>query len=110
MPLDHEVGKPTNNYAYKRMLEHFGFDPEKSHHVADILRAIDAAKAEASNNAFKLPSWVKVDERLPTESTHVLATFKNGDIEINWFEGGDWWGTDRGDEPTHWMPLPEPPK
>jgi len=38
-----------------------------------------------------------------------MATFANGDIEINWFEGGDWWGTDRGDEPTHWMSLPEAP-
>jgi len=69
--------------------------------------AIGAALAQLES---KLPSWVKVGERLPTESTHVLATFANGDIEINWFEGGDWWGTDRGDEPTHWMPLREAPK
>lgn len=58
----------------------------------------------------KLPSWVNADARKPDESTHVLATFKNGDYEIVWFEAGDWWGTDRGDEPTHWMPLPEQPK
>ena len=57
----------------------------------------------------KLPRWIDATDRKPDESTHVLATFKNGDIEINWFEGGDWWGADRSDEPTHWMPLPSSP-
>jgi hypothetical protein len=64
---------------------------------------------EAAIRRYAAPSWIDAEARKPDESTHVLAAFKNGDIEIAWFEGGDWWGSDRGDEPTHWMPLPITP-
>jgi hypothetical protein len=68
------------------------------------------ALKEFDNLALKLPSWRKVADSLPADGTHTLATFRNGDIEMMWFENGDWWGSDRPDEPIHWMPLPEPPK
>lgn len=36
-----------------------------------------------------------------------LLTFK---IELDYGNAGGWVFTDRDDMPTHWMPLPEPPK
>lgn len=39
------LGHPTNNYLFNRMLQYFGFDPEQKHHVADVLKAIDAKRS-----------------------------------------------------------------
>ena len=64
-----------------------------------------------------LPKWISVNERLPEENFEVLMLFKHN-MAVGWYGGeGDWYSnTDDGyyascdGEPTHWMPLPEPPK
>lgn len=60
-----------------------------------------------------IPQWVSVKERLPEIGDHVLVS--NGGFVCESFldKEGEW---QRGGarlffmKPTHWMPLPEPPK
>ena len=67
------------------------------------------------------PRWIPVSERLPETGVDVLVKFPQNmavaSIDIGeWVvNSGDGWCTDinlAGGEknPTHWMPLPEPPK
>ncbi len=64
--------------------------------------------------------WIPVSERLPEPSSseyedgvRVLAWSQGNGIDPAWFyrdsESGDRWSWDSTTEPTHWMPLPEPP-
>jgi hypothetical protein len=67
-------------------------------------------------------SWIPLKEHLPEKHKYVLARFKNNDMAVVcWFDGGkdvllwkvmtdDGFCSDLESEPTHWMPLPEPPK
>ena len=83
--------------------------------------------AEDFNGAVELlhkrskPRWIPVTERLPETGVDVLVKFPQNmavaSIDIGeWVvNSGDGWCTDinlAGGEknPTHWMPLPEPPK
>ena len=66
--------------------------------------------------------WIPVTERLPEVNKYVLGYFKDGSMTAVCFFGIDehmtfWractdegWEADCDSEPTHWMPLPEPPK
>lgn len=62
-----------------------------------------------------MPEWISVKDRLPTQKSYVLVYTICPNVECQvWFydENGHWYdecGWSRG-EPTHWMPLPEPPK
>ncbi len=64
--------------------------------------------------------WIPVSERLPPppaseweDGVRVLAWSKGNGIDPAWFyrdsEYGDRWSWDSTTQPTHWMPLPEPP-
>lgn len=77
------------------------------------------------------PRWVRCEERLPKDQSPVLVfvppheeydDYYYGYVGMAYFtysaKGGFWCGTDGNlygavgmiHSPTHWMPLPEPPK
>lgn len=57
-----------------------------------------------------MSEWIDVRDRLPEERVHVLAysMYRKAYAE-DWQVGGEWFGHSSWN-PTHWMPLPEPPK
>ena len=66
--------------------------------------------------------WISVEERLPKREEYVLVRYQNNDMIVACVFDRDecmtfWraqtdegWCCDCDTEPTHWMPLPEPPK
>ena len=62
------------------------------------------------------PHWIPVTERLPKKDQEVLVCLFRDNPHIAWHDGEYWCTEDfRLDEPddwqpTHWMPLPEPPE
>ena len=80
-----------------------------------------AQAADAIEDLSK-PKWISVEERLPERDKYVLVRYANNDMAVACVFGGDehmtfWramtdegWCADCDTEPTHWMPLPEPPK
>lgn len=67
------------------------------------------------NNSISKAGWIKVSEKLPELKQPVLA-FIDGHFYIAEIFHFDllnrpfWTFTSLGKSPTHWMPLPEPPK
>lgn len=66
----------------------------------------------------KLPKWISVEERLPTDRLKkYLVAFRDAGgsiVDMARYFPSDGWTCDNWDVPqnliTHWMPLPEPPK
>jgi hypothetical protein len=61
-----------------------------------------------------LPRWIPVSERLPEEDVDVLVMTNYG-MHVADIDEYGLWNASHGDswefpEPTHWMPLPEPPE
>ena len=72
----------------------------------------------------KVPQWISVEDRMPdtvpcdagTEYSEAVVIWTNGNKAmiavwdgIDWICPCDFWEA-WGEEITHWMPLPEPPK
>ena len=58
--------------------------------------------------------WIPVSERLPEREKVVLVCGSRGGIYTAFYKGSRYWhklnSRSHFCEPTHWMPLPEPPK
>ena len=61
------------------------------------------------DNGVTVQEWIPVTERLPEEYKAVFVCYKSGTVYINYIRQGGKWNC-IGDDITHWMPLPEPPK
>lgn len=63
---------------------------------------------------IKMSEWISVKDRLPDDTGYVLAwSPRYQEVVIAWYsEEEDFWRTedDLAPFPSHWMPLPEPPK
>lgn len=56
------------------------------------------------------PKWIPVTERLPKETQRCIVVSKCGEIGFAISTGDDFMLPYYFGKPTHWMPLPEPPK
>lgn len=56
------------------------------------------------------PRWIPVSERLPEDGERVLAITESGNQFVGFHTQFSGWHFEYVIHPTHWMPLPEPPK
>jgi hypothetical protein len=81
-----------------------------------LSEAADAIE-ELSRNTRELPRWIPVTERLPKYGERVLV-FGGVTMYVAYYDknryGGESWhklnSKSHYCNPTHWMPLPQPPK
>ena len=59
-----------------------------------------------------MSEWISVKDRLPSSDVVVLIWSKEDGINSGWSLGDGRWRIRffLPNTPTHWMPLPEPPK
>ena len=74
------------------------------------------------DNGVTVQEWIPVTERLPKKDESVLVYFDSGNMAVGfWYDKDEWitfwqiwtddgWLADADFMPTHWMPLPTPPK
>ena len=85
---------------------------------------IERDQKEIAELREKVPQWISVEDRMPdtvpcdagTEYSEAVVVWTNGNKAmiavwdgIDWICPCDFWEA-WGEEITHWMPLPEPPK
>lgn len=99
--------------------------PSELCEAADAIEALSKLALDEHNRAAVAAwehRWIPVSERLPEKMQYVLVRYQNNDMAVaSWFGGDEdirfcramtdeGWCADCDTEPTHWMPLPEPPK
>ena len=61
-------------------------------------------------NGVTVQEWISVDDRLPEPKEKAICIDAEGNIIIGTYIECGWMFPCYCKRPTHWMPLPEPPK
>ena len=62
------------------------------------------------DHGVTVQEWISVDDRLPEPREKTICINRYGDIMIGIYTEWGWMFPCYFEEPTHWMPLPQPPK
>ena len=62
------------------------------------------------NNGVTVQEWISVEDRLPEPKENAICINRHGDMMIGTYTEWGWMFPRYYETPTHWMPLPEPPK
>lgn len=87
---------------------------ERDHHFIGM-RSHDIERLAAAIALMRGQSWQPI-ETAPKDGTSILATEIDGEPVVSYFDEGGWvysWHAYDGYHhwnPTHWQPLPAPPK
>lgn len=54
--------------------------------------------------------WIDCAEKQPKEYEDVLCLFSDETCDVDYIDGKQMWYKNFPMQPTHWMPLPKPPK
>ena len=54
--------------------------------------------------------WISVDDRLPEPKENAICINRHGDMMIGTCTEWGWMFPCYFESPTHWMPMPQPPK
>ena len=62
------------------------------------------------SNGVTVQEWISVDDRLPEPKEKAICIDADGDIIIGTYTEWGWMFPCYFKRPTHWMPIPQPPK
>ena len=61
-------------------------------------------------NGVTVQEWISVKDRLPEPKEKAICLNRDGEMMIGTYTEWGWMFPCYFKSPTHWMPLPEPPK
>ena len=60
---------------------------------------------------YRKQEWISVEDRLPPKHELVLTYYERGAFGTDFITSyGEWFEIHENGKPTHWQPLPTPPK
>ena len=62
------------------------------------------------DNGVTVQEWISVNGRLPEPKENAICINRHGDMMIGTYTEWGWMFPCYFDQPTHWIPLPNPPK
>ena len=83
--------------------------------VADVLQRLRAERDEMRSQVERLKNnaveWVSVDVQLPDADITILFSTLNGETDVGFYDGNDWWNQNLRSvcAVTHWAELPAGP-
>ena len=61
-------------------------------------------------NGVTVQEWISVEDRLPEPKEKAICLNRDGEMMIGIYTEWGWMFPCYFEEPTHWMPMPQPPK
>lgn len=98
---------------YEKLLKALRVEPFEVESVGLAKVMNEAADAIEELNDNNVGKWIPVTERLPEENAPCIVYNKYYGPMVGWRVDGKRFripGSHFPDHPTHWMPLPQPPK